>query len=413
MPFISLLDDRAKPKGSRDPLGFELVWSYFGRQVVGNLTTITSSLENFAVALLGFHWANELCAGTGKDSLQKVVRETFLRYEQIAAYLRYFGKSTSIMGVTRVTKRARDEKLVAFDIGMGADEQILSDQSSYGLWGLYSAAMRDTGLIKGSERVVTRRGLAIAGMIEQQLDKEAFLRLIKSPSVHKAEIENLAESYMLALRNPAMCQQLVEALMIGSDKHQLQSELWSKTNQLFKEGSLPKAQTDVLSFYISALTDTELSGSLQQSLQEICEVERVLVALNNIFHYSRLKDATELHEVTQQLDEQNYSYAHLPDRLPDKDFPHKTAIQLVLTALKDGDYHNAMQELFKLNADVMKQRSGAPWIELEGSEKLRVRVKNEKATLLKPDKLKQRWDYDYFLGSYLAMARTYLEGPHG
>ena len=59
MPFITLLDDRARPEGSRDPLGFELVWSYFGRKVVGNLTTITSSIENFAVALLGFHWANQ------------------------------------------------------------------------------------------------------------------------------------------------------------------------------------------------------------------------------------------------------------------------------------------------------------------------------------------------------------------
>ena len=62
MAFLSLLDDRAKPKGSRDPLGFELVWTHYGRQVIGNLTTVTSSLNNFAVALLGFKWANELCA---------------------------------------------------------------------------------------------------------------------------------------------------------------------------------------------------------------------------------------------------------------------------------------------------------------------------------------------------------------
>ena len=60
MAFLSLLDDRAKPKGSRDPLGFELVWSHFGRKVIGNLTTITSSIDNFAVALLGFYWVNQL-----------------------------------------------------------------------------------------------------------------------------------------------------------------------------------------------------------------------------------------------------------------------------------------------------------------------------------------------------------------
>ena len=31
MAFLSLLDERLKPKGSRDPLGFEQVWTKFGR----------------------------------------------------------------------------------------------------------------------------------------------------------------------------------------------------------------------------------------------------------------------------------------------------------------------------------------------------------------------------------------------
>ncbi len=89
MPFLSLLDDRAKPKGSRDPLGFELVWSHFGRKVVGNLTTITGSIENFTVALLGFYWAHQLHENANIDNRERLIRETFLRYEQVAAYLRY------------------------------------------------------------------------------------------------------------------------------------------------------------------------------------------------------------------------------------------------------------------------------------------------------------------------------------
>lgn len=80
MAFLSLMDDRAKPKGSRDPLGFELVWSYFGRKVIGNLTTITSSMDNFAVALLGFYWANQLVPVDGEESVRhKQIREVFLR----------------------------------------------------------------------------------------------------------------------------------------------------------------------------------------------------------------------------------------------------------------------------------------------------------------------------------------------
>ncbi len=81
MPFLSLLDDRAKPKGSRDPLGFELFWSFFGRRLIGNLTTITSSMDNFAVALLGFYWANELVDEKDDTRRNKKLREVFLHYE--------------------------------------------------------------------------------------------------------------------------------------------------------------------------------------------------------------------------------------------------------------------------------------------------------------------------------------------
>ena len=105
MAFLSLLDDRAKPKGSRDPLGFELVWSHFGRKVIGNLTTITSSMDNFAVALLGFYWANEFVEVEPERSLQhKRIRETFLRYEQLAGYIRHYGGGTDIMGITRINR---------------------------------------------------------------------------------------------------------------------------------------------------------------------------------------------------------------------------------------------------------------------------------------------------------------------
>jgi hypothetical protein len=71
MAFLSLLDERTKPKGFRDPLGFELVWSYFGRKVIGNLITISPSMDNFVVALLGFYLAN-LLATMGGDGVKPV-----------------------------------------------------------------------------------------------------------------------------------------------------------------------------------------------------------------------------------------------------------------------------------------------------------------------------------------------------
>ena len=102
MALISLLDDRARPKGTRDPLGFEMVWTHFGRKVIGNLTTITRSWRIFAVGLLGFHWVNQICRDEHPKNKQLLLQEHFVRYEQLAAYLRFKSGDEDTMGITRV-----------------------------------------------------------------------------------------------------------------------------------------------------------------------------------------------------------------------------------------------------------------------------------------------------------------------
>ena len=225
MPFLSLLDDRAKPKGSRDPLGFELIWTHYGRQVIGNLTTITGSLTNFAVAILGFKWANDLHEHFPETDRQSRIRDTFLRYEQLAGYLRYLSRDTQIMGITRVQRRMEDQSSVRF--GLSAEEQILSDQACYGLWGLYSSAMRDVGLVEGDNRTPTRLGLDIAQKIEDKLDREHFIRQFSSVEpVSRDRLTMLAIPYKKAISIEDGRVELLHALMSGADNKQLQQELW-------------------------------------------------------------------------------------------------------------------------------------------------------------------------------------------
>jgi len=54
--FMTEIDSRAKVKGSRDPLAVIPVWSFFGRKVVGNLTTVTDSVRGFTILLLGYYF---------------------------------------------------------------------------------------------------------------------------------------------------------------------------------------------------------------------------------------------------------------------------------------------------------------------------------------------------------------------
>jgi len=404
--FLSLLDDRARPKGSRDPLGFELIWSYFGRRVIGNLTTITSSMDNFAVAILGFYWANQIVEFNPDESVrQKKIREFFLRYEQLTGYIRYYGNASDIMGITRIKSRILEEKN-NLTLGMSADEQILSDQASYGLWGLYSTAARDTKLVMGSERKVTELGERIAASIINQLGtaSDQLLSMLNSEKVlDRQTLQSLGNTFIRAIHHSSVQESLLEALMSGGDVKGVQNELWNITRNI---KSQIKEQETVPGF-LNMILEKESSDQLRSFITDIQNIERLLVALNNIFHYCRRKDGEKLDVLLKELNDR-YSYSHLPDMLPELDFPRRDRLSHILDAIRANDNSQVINSLLSLNKEVMQQRSGAPWVELEAGKTLRVKVKSETSELRSQEDIENKWDYDYFLGSFLNIAKLQL-----
>src|ERR1043166_6975840 len=65
IPFLTELDSRAAIKGSRDPLGVQPIGTRLGRHVVGNLTTVSNSVRDFTVTLLGYYFAERVAQETG------------------------------------------------------------------------------------------------------------------------------------------------------------------------------------------------------------------------------------------------------------------------------------------------------------------------------------------------------------
>ena len=408
MAFISLIDDRAIPKGSRDPLGFELVWTHFGRKVIGNLTTITSSMDNFAVALLGWHFANDLapkiCNGHERHTQ---IRELFLRYEQLAGYVRYLGSANNIMGIIRVKQRLSDTSF-PLKLGQSADQLILSDQASYGLWGLYSSASRDSGLVKGDNRVVSKQGLHIVHEIEEHLGDLAdqIRTLISEDDVvlDRSHLEAMAEKFISAIQHKNVRSELLEVLLAGHDPNGVQNELWSITQNIFQKYSELPEDIDT---FIHLVLENNPRSDLQRNLKDVQQIERLLVACNNLFHYCRRKDGEKLTKIQETLNNR-YTYSHLPGSLPEDPFPQKHLLASILEAFHKNDVLRAIEELISLNKDVMQRRSGAPWVELESGHKLRVKIKSERAELAEQIVIEKRWDYDYFLGSFLQIARNHL-----
>ena len=132
-PFLTALDSRARVRGSRDPLGAQAVWTALGRQVVGNLTTVTTSVRDFTVLLLGA----ALLERRGQESDLTGDIDAFLRWEQLASYVRWRAYEQPFRGVERVAKTLAETSRVK--LSAGREHQILSSQRMYGIWGLLTA----------------------------------------------------------------------------------------------------------------------------------------------------------------------------------------------------------------------------------------------------------------------------------
>ena len=402
MPFLTLLDDRVRPKGSRDPLGFEIVWTYYGRRVIGNLTTITSSLENFTVALLGFHLAHRINDRESPATKQLVVRNTFLRYEQLAGYLRFAGGGQDIMGVTRITRRMSDRAFRP-ELGLEPDRQILSDQVSYGLWGLYSSAMRDSGLIAGDDRMPTELGSKLATIMTRTVDEEALVEfIVRDKPISRQLIKKHAPTFVQAVQSLRL--ELPSALLSGGHKHRIQKEVWRLTQVMAKAGLLDQNRQN----FIDELKSRTVCPELKDRLADIEAVERVLVASNNLFEFCRAKDGASLASTTSAL--AGHNLEHLSPSLDLRAAPRGKAIAQIRDALCTGNFETAIRRLLKLNYEVMQERDGAPWVELDPDETLRVRVPSETACLKSLTELKTDWDYNYFLTSYQTIAHRALVG---
>jgi len=410
MAFLSLLDDRAKPKGSRDPLGFEVVWSYFGRKVIGNLTTITSSMDNFSVAILGFYWANKLVPTEVTEDRGKQVRNWFIRYEQLTGYIRHHGGAKDVMGITRIKNRIHEGKKVSF--GDDAEQQILSDQASYGLWGLYSSASRDTGLIKGEDRYPTDIGQEIALTIIKELGSstDELFRLMQTDDALDAKnLKKYASAFMRAIQHERVRVKLLDTLMSGDksdDSYESQKELWQKTQIIFKN-SKSEEKPDHIGSFVEAVLNQEPSDTLSNALTDIKNMERLLVAINDIFHFTRSQDGISLHDLLKKFNDRPYQY--LPAQLPVGDFHHRQQLTSILEAFHQADFERVIHEILHLNKIVMHDRGAAPWVELK-TKKICVKVKSEISTLKKMEQLETDWDYDYFLGSFLQITRQQLGG---
>lgn len=401
LTVLSLMDERSRPKGSRDPLGIEAIWSDMGRKVVGNLTTVTSNLDNFMVNLLCCAYAS-----TAPDPLEQI-QTNFLRAEQLAAYLRLADGNESFLGITRA--KANFDKR-QFYLGKEERAQILSNQLSYGLWGLYSTAMQVAGLISGAERRLTEQGRTLVSEMVMCLGEDqwqAFTALAQRSELRLADFETLAPAFNSMLRDRQMRRTVVQALLNWQSAKPLQVELYSRATQYLSHFN-GEISVPVFCEWLKGSADT--SGALRDTIAQIQSLEPLLVLAATLMGWLQGQKGSgraELLAILQsRLEGLSFSNAwHAAEKLP-----HRAFLMRLFEASNAHDADALINCVLEQNKLVMQQRGGAAWLEWHG-DFLRVRVANDRAYI--PVSLNShchgKWWNTYFIGSFLQIARQAVQ----
>lgn len=437
--FLTDIDPVLTIKGSRDPLGFQPIWSLFGRKLVGNLTTITTSVSGFTTLILGHFFAQELLR-QGKIVDEELV-ESFLRFEQLAAYSRYAWRGKTgdavgrILGIQRVQRRFQDQK-GRVRISSDKDGQILSNQKTYGLWGLYSVAARSSGLLHPREVALSeeaehfvrssilprieKAGAKVANQIFGFLasDGQYFEPDGKDRVLGQLFAHLHAERYEGEERKFYM-----EYLVHGgpSSTDRVQERLWRRIRETNDTEGLrqPFCMAELENVVaLCRATKAPLDESIADSLEKIRCLEQVLGPAGEIFDKMLGQDGQTIDYVADQIrDKWHGAFRHVePEQFEDllpwiaesggsEDGKIPARMKALAIALHDGDYAELVILLTEQNRNVMERRSGMAWV-TEKDGILEVRYKDEVGDLSEPGVLPTLWRYTYFLNALKTVGAT-------
>lgn len=437
-PFLTQLDSRAAIKGSRDPLGVQAIWTRLGRHVVGNLSTVTTSVRDFTVLLAGCYFVEAVAdAGATEGDVA-----TFLKWEQLAAYSRaHVDEDYRFRGQERTLARLREGSRRRLSADGGA--QILGNQKIYGLWGLYTVPARSSGLLEGdpirltpvARRVVEQSLLPTLGrspksvttLVDRFRAKESFIDWKQASDL--AVMKAVAE--LIRVVRPLERATYREHLLYGGPADASPSRGTQGRQRLFADllaGTLHEADwaltpETLASLAVRAKTSGgEVGQQLAHRLERIRTAELLLAPAVHMFDYVLSCDGQMRSDIAADIDAHwRRVFRETIDvgaieilepelRWSSTDTESGGRWVALAHALQAAHYEDAIDLVLAQNAAVMKARSAAaPWAELRGG-KLHVRFRDQHAPRLpEAAEIPHTWMHAYFIGSLRSIAAALQE----
>ncbi|MCH7913816.1 MAG: hypothetical protein IH856_12405 [Deltaproteobacteria bacterium] len=421
MAFLTLEDPNAKIKGSRDPLGIQPVWAAFGRHVVTNLTTQSTSVRGFTILLLGRYFAARLIED-GTVSQEEALN-VFLRMEQIGAYIRYVAHKLegNIRGIERVMTFL-EEGRGKVNIQSDRRGMILSDQKTYGLWGLYSVPARTSGMIPEGSFGVTEKARefiernympsleSVTNPLLRLLSRGGTLDTRTKEPVFVALTKILSETF-----TPEEIEFYGHYLRDGLEVKTTSRERQARFRDLLEANIDLDAQVGREEVLQLSETAQGVDVALAEYLKRITHLEALLAPAAVIFDYILTQSGQRPKDVAAKLVKHwgggvpNLDPSKFREILPEIRETSTSEISAAVArsheALTTGNYEEAVFAVMDWNTKVMAVRNAAPWARLAEDGRIDVRYRGIERLLPDADDLPMLWHNSYFIDSLKSVTR--------
>lgn len=372
--YFTEKDDDISGTSQRDPLGFQPIWSFYGRQVINHLTTISTNIHGFREVLLCLSICNEV----NGINQSLTYADLILLFEQLFIYTAISKeKIEGILGADNGNAR--------FNVSNGNPEisckqTILVREISLGYYGRYKTPLSTMGIINArSELDIDKTQIRnLYGDSRYSEILKSFNKFItsnnKKLNSFKAQ-DSLYEAVFGKFR-PGECDFWINRLYeVNGEKKELMELCYKKTNK--------------------NITAADLFSSISQNkaVSDILKLEPFLRSLEEVFY--KAMAVKELSDI--KIDDKDEHYKRYEDFCNISTLNDSSLFKERMKFLKEKcspNSENYVENVIHYHELVCKQKKSSVWVDMDASGRLQAFVNADDVEVDI-----SLWGRDYYLSS--------------